>query len=42
MKLLNEDTDLDPIRADPEFKRLVEIAIQLAPRKVGIAENSRR
>ena len=42
MKLLKEDTDLDPIRTDPEFKRLVEIATQLAPRKEEIAENSRR
>jgi tetratricopeptide (TPR) repeat protein len=29
MKLLNEDSDLDPIRSDPEFKRLVETASQL-------------
>lgn len=41
MKLLNEDTDLDPIRTDPEFKRLVETATQLAPRKTGIVESIR-
>jgi hypothetical protein len=29
MKLLKEDTDLDPLRSDPEFQRIVETAMQL-------------
>jgi serine/threonine protein kinase/Flp pilus assembly protein TadD len=33
LKMLKEDTDLDPIRNDPEFKRLVEIASQLTLQK---------
>jgi tetratricopeptide (TPR) repeat protein len=31
MTLLKNDTDLDPIRDDPEFKRLLTVAAQLAP-----------
>ncbi|HEV3383519.1 MAG TPA: serine/threonine-protein kinase [Gemmata sp.] len=33
MKLLKEDSDLDPVRNDPEFKRIVETALQLTSRK---------
>jgi tetratricopeptide (TPR) repeat protein len=32
LKLLQADSDLDPVRNDPEFKRLVELAGQLAKR----------
>jgi tetratricopeptide (TPR) repeat protein len=33
MNLLKYDSDLDPIRTDPEFKRLVDVAGQLAQQK---------
>jgi serine/threonine protein kinase/Flp pilus assembly protein TadD len=32
MKLLQQDTDLDPIRSDPEFQRLTRLADQFVPR----------
>jgi tetratricopeptide (TPR) repeat protein len=32
MKLLSEDTDIDPIRNDPEFQRLLDAAAQMTPR----------
>jgi tetratricopeptide (TPR) repeat protein len=31
MKLLGEDADIDPVRNDPEFQRLLDTAAQLAP-----------